>query len=179
MLGTCCSIFFPFIKCDNGKLKKRNYTKCYYLKLRHRNGAWFDTRRGEGSTVTSMHSHWWGIARVVSLFNCHPSYVLVLPHYPAEWQIFHKKNLSCCLIVWTWKVNDGQGKNNRKEYKRMMDWHCWNWYFTVQHKRQLAKLIPTCVLKLRKHSLSVFLKADVFETHKLWRHRKYVSKVSP
>jgi hypothetical protein len=38
-----------------GNLKETINIKMYYSTLRERNGAWFDKRNGEGSTVSNMY----------------------------------------------------------------------------------------------------------------------------
>jgi hypothetical protein len=49
------SLFSLFIKHNCSKSKM--FREEYYSTLRQRNGAWFDTRMGEGSAVTSIMFH--------------------------------------------------------------------------------------------------------------------------
>ena len=39
---------------DGGNLKETTFIKMCYSTLRERNGVWFDTRHGEGSTVINL-----------------------------------------------------------------------------------------------------------------------------
>jgi hypothetical protein len=43
------------MKYDGGNLKETKLIKMYYWTLRERNGAWFDTRHGEASTVSNIY----------------------------------------------------------------------------------------------------------------------------